>query len=99
MILKSMKDWERYNMGETEVAIFLRDRQLRSPIHISVFSGYLEIVDVLIRFNTHNTYKNSTTLNSYFSEFLLFVIKSNSIEAVTRLLDSDACLDCSDSLG
>ena len=94
-----MKAWERYEARGTEAAIFLRDRQSRSPIHIFVFSGHLEIADALIRFDAHNTHKNPATFHSCFNKLLLFAIKSNSVEAVTRLLDSNAYIDCFDLLG
>ena len=93
-----MKDWERYNVVETEAAIFLRGRQSRSPMYTSVFSGHLEIVDALIRFDFRNTHKNPAALHSYLSELLLFAIQFNSVKVVTRLLDCNACRGCRDLL-
>ncbi len=91
-ILKSMKAWENFDAGETKVAILLKDMQSRSPIHISVFGGHLEVTDTLIRFEAHNTRDKSTALRSCFGELLLFAIKSNFAEAVTRLLNfSEKC--------
>lgn len=98
-ILKSMKAWEQFDAGEIKAAILLKDMQSRSPLQISVFGGHLEVTDTLIRFEDHNTRSNFAALRSCFSELLLFAIKSNFAEAVTRLLTFNADVDCSDALG
>lgn len=98
-ILKSMKAWEEFDAGETKAAILLKDMQSRSPIQISVFGGHLEVTDTLIRFQARNTRSNFAALRSCFGELLLFAIKSNFAEAVTRLLNFNADVDCSDALG
>ena len=98
-ILRSMRAWEQFGGGDTKAAILLKDRQLRSPIQISVFDGHLEITDTLIRSEDRDSQVNFAKLRSCLSELLSFAVETSFAEAVTRLLSFKADVNCSDPLG
>ena len=103
VILKSMKAWEQFDAGDTRSAIFLKDLQSRSPIQISVLSGYLEVTETLIHFEGRSNWSDLAALRPCFtaisSKLLLFAIRSNFTEAAACLLDFGVDVNCSDALG
>ena len=102
-ILKSMKAWEHFDVGDTKSAILLKDMQSRSPIQISVLSGHLQVAKTLIHFEGCNNRNDLAALrpcfSAAFSELLLFAIKSDYTEAISCLLDFNLDVNCSDVLG
>ena len=102
-ILKSMKAWEHFDVGNTKSAILLKDIQSRSPIQISVLGGHLKVTEALVHFECRNDRSDLAALrprfSAAFSELLIFAIKSHYTEAITRLLNFDVDVNCSDKLG
>ena len=94
-ILSSIRAWEQLGGRETRASVLLKDLQSRSPIHISVFGGHLEVTDTLIR----SADRDSAALRSCLSELLLFAVETHSAEAVERLLNLPADINCSNALG
>ena len=98
-ILNSMRAWEQLGGRETKASIVLKDLQSRSPIQISIFGHHLEVTNTLIRIEDRDKQVNSAALRSCFGELLLFAVETHFAEAVERLLNLKADINCSDALG
>lgn len=98
-----MNDWEKLSAGDVCSAVLLKGMQSRSPIHITVLHGHLEVLQTLIHFQNSKTRNGRAAIHPGFSaassELLLLAIRSLSIESAACLLDLDVDVNCSDSLG
>ncbi|KAL9619065.1 MAG: hypothetical protein Q9160_006320 [Pyrenula sp. 1 TL-2023] len=103
IILGSMKAWEQNKSRDIRSALLLGDMQSRSPMHITILKGHLEVIDVLTRFycrnSLHNSAEDSPSLSTASNELLLFATRSNSADIVRCVLTIDADINCSEAMG
>jgi hypothetical protein len=98
VILKSMKAWEELGTKDSRSAILLKDKEGRSPLHLSILQCHLDEIRMLIESSTMTAgHKKAFSMAS--SELMLLATRISSKEALSSLLRTDPDINCCDALG